>query len=70
MPPPSTIPSTTQTVPDGDDEKDFPQMSHGELDDVTHEIMEQHFSFALARTPKGGHDQKQLEKIIIKESIK
>ena len=45
-------------------------MSQEELDDVTHQIMEKHFSFALAWALKGGHDQKELEEIMIKESIK
>ena len=69
-PPPPSIPSTTQAVLDGNDVKDWSQMSQEELDDVTHQIMEKHFSFALAWALKGGHDQKELEEIMIKESIK
>ena len=71
MPPPPT-PSTWQPVSQWDDDKDFSQMSQQELDDATHKIIVQHFTFArtLARTLSGRCNQKELEKFIIQESIK
>lgn len=47
-------------------------MSQEELVDVTHKIVMQHFAFAhsLAHALNGGHNQKEMGKFIIKESIK
>ena len=71
MPPPLTS-STWQPVSQWDDDKDFSQMSQLELDDATHKIIVQHFTFActLARTLSRRCNQKELEKFIIQESIK
>ena len=63
--------SSRQPLPD-DDDKDLPEMLQQELDDATHKVVVQMFTFAhtLACVLNGRCDENELQNYIIEESIK